>query len=284
MDFKKVKAFDLHSDLPTTAESEKIKIALKCKEQGYLVANAIYRGERTFDKSFELANQFVKSGLKVAFEDCCYNDYFAIGESVNHKRLISLCENIASVNPLYVSLGWNFDNLFCGGCRGESGLTHLGREVIEFFNFKNIVIDTAHLNKKSFLEIARLSNKVVCSHTAFNWVYPHKRNIDKEQVRTILDKGGLIGAICVGHFLTGVKLKSDYKKAYFEHIKSYVELFGVEGLCIGSDFYGSDAPVYEHGDYSFICQIAQFLLKMGYNQTSVEKVLYKNAMKYLIKE
>ena len=278
----KIKLFDLHSDLPTSSLKNKLSLAKQNVENGNLCINAVYRGKLKSDKAFALARDFFNQGCLLAFEDCCYQDFFIDAEkNINCDKVRALVIKLSTFSPLYLSLGWNYENCFCGGCASSAPLTAHGEIFIEQSNACNIAVDLAHTNEKSFYQILNKANKVLCSHTAFQWVYPHRRNLDKNQVRAVLDKGGIIGVIAVGHFLSGIKSNNkNYKNAYFEHIKSYLKNFGVNGLCIGSDFYGSDAPVYADGDYGFVQEVHDFFKNIGFSHQDCEKVLYKNAVNF----
>jgi membrane dipeptidase len=278
----KINLVDLHSDLPTSnrLNCEKIEIAKENKAQGVFAINAVYRGNIRLNEALDIANEFYHNGLRVAFEDACYHDFLIQNGAVLGERIKELACKLSSVNPLYVSLGWNYDNLFVGGCAQNGNLTDYGKAFIEELNASCISVDLAHSNKESFYHIIYNARKALCSHAAFEWIYPHRRNLDEEQVKALLNKGGIIGIIAVGHFLSGVKDEKGRELAFYRQLEGYVKKFGVNGLSIGSDFYGSDAPVFLDGDYSFISRLKQFFEKMGVNSTGVEKVLYKNAIDF----
>ena len=278
----KINLFDLHSDLPTLncLSSEKIKIARSMHEKGFFAINAVYKGDRALEEALLIAKEFVGAGVRIAFEDACYKDFLIDGGVVSYQRLQELSSRLCAFNPLYISLGWNYDNLLVGGCAQNGLLTRYGKCFIEDLNSMGIAVDLAHCNKQSFYHIIYNARRVLCSHTAFEWIYPHRRNLDEEQVRAILNKGGIIGLIAVGHFLSGVKDEKGRERAFYHQLEGYVKKFGVNGLAIGSDFYGSDAPVFMDGDYSFISRLQKSLEGMGVNSFDIERVLYKNAIDF----
>lgn len=278
-----IKLFDLHSDLPTRESplEENVALALKYKNQKNYVINAVYKGNRSLQTALKIARALKENSLPLAFEDCCYEDYLNSQNIVGQESLAEeLASKLCEYNPLYISLGWNYDNLFCGGCAGGGGLTALGKKVVQVLNRKSCAVDCAHSNEKTFYALAQLSNKFLCSHTAFNWIFPHRRNLTKEQVKTIIGKGGIIGLIGVGHFLSGNKGRRAHEQAFFAHLYDYIENFGAQGLAIGSDFYGSNAPFYTDGDYSFSQKINEELTKKGVSQKMIDKILYKNAVDF----
>ena len=275
--------YDLHSDLPTSnLQAFEQKVACEKNQKGGVrVINAIYNNKNCLDNAIFLAKYFLSLNVDIAFEDCCYFSYLNSGDKPLSEKIYSLINILCSFNPKYISLGWNNDNIFLGGCAGNGDLTNEGRLVVKLLNEKGVVVDCAHSNKKSFYSLLEHSNRLICSHSAFEWVFPHKRNLDKAQVKALIDRGGIIGLVGVGHFLTGIKgSKKNYEQAFFEHLYGYIQQFGSKALCIATDFYGSDATVYEDGDYNFIYNLKNKLVKSGINDSDIDNILYKNALNY----
>lgn len=277
--------FDLHSDILTSACSEvEIKKQIENNQkQGYKSINAIYNGDLSIEEALKIAKKAKEINCDIAFENCCYNNYEgeSLGEKVSEDRLNKLANCLMQFNPLYLSLTWNYENEFASGCSCEGGLKLAGKKFIQILNLKNAVIDTAHLNEKSFFETAEYANKLICSHTAFSSVFAHKRNLTDTQIKVVLQKKGIVGLVAVGHFLTGAKKSiSAYENAFYEHIDGFLQKFGAKNLCVATDFYGSDAPVFLNGDYSFVQRLQQSLEKRGVSSNDISAILYKNAFSY----
>ena len=274
-----INLFDLHTDLPTAVglEDNNLNVAKQNAQSGVFAINAIYKGSRSLNQALKIATAFSLERLPIAFEDACYEDYLLSNLTQKDERVIDLSSKLCSFNPLYISLGWNYDNLFVGGCAQRGELTRYGEIFISALNGSKVAVDVAHSNKKSFYQIVNRAKRTLCSHTAFEWIYPHRRNLDEQQVKTILNKGGIIGLIGVGHFLSGIKNAKGRECAFFYQLEGYIKKFGVNGLAIGSDFYGSDAPVFADGDYAFAEILYSKLSKLGIKIDGVERVLYKNA-------
>ena len=129
---------------------------------------------------------------------------------------------------------------------------------------EGIIIDLAHLNKKSFYQVAGCGQKLFCSHTCFDEVCSHKRNLDKKQIQTIVDSGGLVGLTLVGDFLGGRELENVYN-----HIDYFIKNFGADNLAIGTDFYGTEQLPYELEQYKDFA-------KLELPQTTLNKIFHKN--------
>ena len=93
-------------------------------------------------------------------------------------------------------LSYNSANLLCSGIldRTQGGLTGLGELVVDECNRVGMVLDLTHLAKLYCLEIIeRSSHPVVYTHSNPSALVPNPRNIDDEQIRACIAKGGVIG-------------------------------------------------------------------------------------------
>lgn len=269
-----VTIIDLHNDLFTCGKSEKEveKQVESAKNTGACVLYAVYNdGTRDLNFLAEKAADIKKaSGHNCAMENACF-----LGENADNGLIDRLFELIVRIKPLFVSLCHNAKNAFAGGCKSEGGITELGKTFIKFLNEQKIPLDLSHINEQGFYEGLNLSFKPLCSHAALYSLCPHPRNLKYEQISALLSRGGVVGLIGVNHFLKTQNKSGE--SAFNRHIDGYLQKFGTKGLCFGSDFFGSDAPVFPDGDYSAFARTNEFLNKIGLNKAEREKVFFKNA-------
>lgn len=95
---------------------------------------------------------------------------------------------------------WNYDNALAGGALEKAGLTDLGKYAVDFLNRNGIVVDTAHLNAKSFFDVSERAERIINSHTFIPDLHPHPRNISFCQAAKIVSSGGLVGMTPVNAF------------------------------------------------------------------------------------
>ncbi|MBQ7407930.1 MAG: membrane dipeptidase [Clostridia bacterium] len=282
---KNCKFIDLHSDVLTCNKSknEVVTEIKNNKKMGYKSINAIFRDKMSLDSAVAIANYYWGCGVKnIAFEDCCYEDFLLKDGSDKHavkENMRLLVSTLKKFNPLYLSLGWNYDNLFAGGCLQNGRLSTYGHTFIKILNDEGIAVDCAHLNEISFYEVVDLAEKVLCSHTAISDIFPHKRNISYRAINKLIHKKGIIGITAVGHFLTGIKgNKKNYESAFYEHIDGFLQNFGAECLAIGTDFYGTNALAFNREDYNEVYQRTIYnLQKLGVGEKDAKKITYANA-------
>lgn len=193
-------------------------------------------------------------------------------------------EKLLKINPFSCSLTWNFDNDFAGGSYGENKLTKKGEKLIKNLQKNNILIDFAHLNKKSFFDVANLIEKPpYISHTGFCFVRDDKRNLDDEQIRFIVENNGFLGMF----FYDKLNAKTDAIKNDFsvkniaKNIAGFVERFGNNNLGIGSDFFGIEAPPKNLENYKHFQNLHDELKVLGMSENDISKIFCDNFQTYL---
>ncbi|MBR2967576.1 MAG: membrane dipeptidase [Clostridia bacterium] len=244
-----MKIFDLHND------------ALTC---GYDVTNpytvcAVWTTKLSLfavDKIFEL-----NKNKMLAIEDC---GIFATN-----------IEKIDDFGIKYASLTWNFYNGLAGGAYCDDGLSFMGSQLIERLNAKGVPIDTAHLNQKSFFEVADIAKKIICSHTCFYAINHHPRNLTNEQIAAIIKNGGVIGLCFVGDFLGEPTIDT-----IIRHVDWFLGRFGDKNLCIGTDFFGTSNLPQNLTSYESFDKLVLAMIRQGYRDTTISNILFSNANAY----
>ena len=149
-------------------------------------------------------------------------------------------DDFIKLQPHSVGLTWNAANALAGGAHSHRGITPWGRQVIAALESAGIQIDTAHLNRRSFYQFARITTRpMVCTHTALNAIHRHPRNLTNRQIRTIVKSGGTVGLCLVPDFLTSNTTYCGFYD-YLKHYLYFIKHFGREHLRIGTDFCGTD--------------------------------------------
>lgn len=180
---------------------------------------------------------------------------------------------------LYASLTWNYENSMAGGALSAKRLTALGKKVIDAIHDTSIFLDVAHLNERSFYDVADYYQKpMLCSHTAFHTVNAHPRNLKDAQIERIIESNGLIGLSLVTAFLTNNRTSDS--DDVVRHIDYFAQKYGVENLAIGTDFFGSnDAPT-DMADYLSFLKLAEKLSDLGYPDSDIRRIFRENAQKF----
>jgi membrane dipeptidase len=102
-----------------------------------------------------------------------------------------------------VTLAWG-DNAFSGTVFGDgTGLTAKGRELVELCNEMGVVVDVSHASDLAFSQVADAARgPFVASHSNCRTLCPHTRNLTDEMIRSLGQRGGVMGVNLASSFLS----------------------------------------------------------------------------------
>lgn len=253
--------FDLHNDFATALPVDKYDEYLNNNAGDGIVAAAIFTTELEKATAARTVNDItanlMRTGMPIAIEDMGF-----IGGDYN---------NFDFSPYLYCSLTWNYNNAFAGGALDDGSLTKAGRSVIEKINCR-CALDLAHINRKSFFDALDAAKHPMCSHTGFNG---HLRSLTHEQIKALINRQGIIGVSSVVAFTD-----ANTCKQLATVIDGFVQKYGVEYLSLGTDFNGTTNLPVDFKDYNDIALLSVELQKLGYNDCSINKILYENALRF----
>lgn len=180
-----------------------------------------------------------------------------------------------------ITLTWNYKNEIgypnYQYTYQNKGLTPFGIEVVREMNRLGMLIDVSHLSDQGFWDCIKHSTKpIIASHSNARSVCDHSRNLTDDMILALRDNGGVMGMNFCSAFLNGSRYSSI--DAIVEHIKYIDELAGIDVIAIGTDFdgIGGELEIY---DISQMDLLRQALRAAGYDQESIDKIFYKNAMR-----
>lgn len=150
-----------------------------------------------------------------------------------------LAEFDARARLRLIALTWNNENEIGHPAKDgpKGGLKPFGLDLLNEMDRRGIYADVSHLNEAGFWDICEHADlPPVASHSNCRWLCPVVRNLRKEQVRAIVEKGGFIGFNFYTRFLTrkGEAAIEDV----FRHIDAICEMGGAKVVGFGSDFDG----------------------------------------------
>ena len=181
-----------------------------------------------------------------------------------------------------ITLTWNQANCFGFPHSSDSaemakGLTDFGKEAIEEMNSLGIIVDVSHLSDGGFWDVANISKKpFVASHSNCRSIAPHTRNLTDEMIRTIAEKGGVIGLNFAADFLNpDLSHEKSTVDKLFLHAKHIIEVGGIESIGIGTDFDGITCKL-EIPSCDKMPLLFEEFEKRGMNHASLEYLAYKN--------
>lgn len=129
---------------------------------------------------------------------------------------------------------YNRNNSVAGGCHDvPQGLTALGRRMVAALNDAGVLMDCAHTERRTTLDIMGCSrHPVVFSHANPLALVEHGRNISDEQIRACAATGGVVCISGVSRFL-GVETPTASDIA--RHMAYVADLVGPQHVGLGLD-------------------------------------------------
>lgn len=211
-----------------------------------------------------------------------------------------------------MQLSYNGVSPFASGVMSPTpsqGLTEKGVAAVVTMNGVGVTIDVSHSDDKSTQEIfAQSSKPVMISHSGCNAINPHPRNKSDEILKAVADQGGVFGQYELSYLTPG--LEQQTLADYMRHLNHALNVCGEDHVGIGSDAFmlafdtspesmkrwddsikqrkdagiaapGEGPPPFAVGlnspHKSLI--IAEELLKAGYSERAVEKVMGGNFLR-----
>jgi len=208
-----------------------------------------------------------------------------------------LSDDISRLDVLYqndvrfLTLVWNGLCKIGGAFNADKGLTDFGKKVVQRCEELGIIIDLSHSSDKTVSDVFEITDKpMIASHSSSRSIITKccpdkktlaKRNLADEQFLEIKRRGGIVGiSLCRGHIAdeNGPVTIPDIIK----HIDYYMSLGGENTVCFGCDFDGAEIPD-GVGNISGVEKICDELRKIGYDDTLIENIMYRNADNFIVR-
>lgn len=195
-------------------------------------------------------------------------------------------ENLRTFKRLGVSLitlTWNFPNEIgypnYNWVHADKGLTPFGLSVINEMNKEKMIIDVSHLSDAGFYDVAKYSKApFIASHSNSRVIEPNERNLTDKMIKVLAEKGSLLGINFYGLFLNGSK--ESRIEDIVKHITHIKQVGGIDVISLGTDFDGinSNLQIKNIGEVDLLIQA---LKKNHFTEREIEKIFYKNALRFI---
>lgn len=276
--------FDLHCDTPYRCLEENLDFSSSA-----LAVNS--ECGKYFDEYIQCFAVWIADDLQNPFEKYrkTIEDFKRkLGESKSAVRPIFTVEGGAVLegnsDNLYIlkddgiralTLTWNGKNQIASGVGEEGGITDFGKKTVRLMNKLNMICDLSHLNKESFYGALAEADYPIATHSCCEEVFAHRRNLDKNQLKELFSKGGIMGLCLYPQFLG----EGDVRENIYKHIFYLLDKGYEDNIAIGSDFDGADMDKNLDGSAK-IPEIYSFLEQKGINKCIIDKIFYSNAKKF----
>lgn len=163
----------------------------------------------------------------------------------------------------------------------EHGLKKKGIEFVELMEEIGMAVDVSHLGDAGFWDVAEIMKKpFAASHSNVRAIAGHTRNLTDEMIRTMAERGGVMGINYCPVFLDDREDGGTSRiSAMVRHIKHIRNVGGIECIGLGSDFDGISGTL-EIDSPSAVHLLEEALYRNGFTQTEVEKIFYRNVLRF----
>jgi membrane dipeptidase len=181
---------------------------------------------------------------------------------------------------------------YAGGHDTEVGLNGAGRMLLRSMADHGLVLDVTHLSDQSFWEALDLfSGTVLASHSNCRALVPHQRQLSDEQLRAIIERGGVIGVAVVALMLKlgWILGKSSNQDITLEHVVDHIDhVCQLAGNCdhvaLGTDLDGGcgiEAVPRDMDTIADLQKLPALLKARGYVDADIERFLHGNWIRLL---
>lgn len=157
------------------------------------------------------------------------------------------------------------------------GLSEFGKTVIKTLDSLGVIIDISHTGIKTIQDILAITkNPIIASHSGVRALRNHYRDLTDDQIKAIAASGGVIGVVFYPPFLTTGTATIATVANHIDYIK---KLVGVDYIALGSDFDGIETVCTGLENVSKFPALTLELLKRGYTQEELRKILGENFLR-----
>ncbi|WNF36125.1 dipeptidase [Bacillaceae bacterium IKA-2] len=178
-----------------------------------------------------------------------------------------------------MGLTWNNANLCADGVgeRRGAGLTEFGKEVVHLNNDHQVWTDVSHLSENAFWDVMEIAEYPIASHSNSRSICDHPRNLTDQQAEILFKNGGFVSHLFYPPFVkeNGVATIKDLIK----HIDHFCSIGGLNHICFGSDFDGTETSLKKLKDASMYPNLINELLK-HFKDDEVRGFAYQNFLNH----
>jgi microsomal dipeptidase-like Zn-dependent dipeptidase len=158
------------------------------------------------------------------------------------------------------------------------GLTAFGARAVERMNALGVLVDVAHCDRATLLDVVDLATApVMSSHTGARALQDFPRYLTDDELRAIAATGGLVGLWPYRSRRAGVRDIPELAA----HARHIADTIGPEHLGLGTDMNGVPGVMAGFGGETDLVKVTSALLDAGFDHPEVQGILGGNALRVL---
>ena len=185
---------------------------------------------------------------------------------------------------------------YANGTNATGKMNAEGLALLKEMERLNIILDATHLCDDAFWQaMENFNGHIWASHNNCRALVNHNRQFDDEQIKTLIEKGAVIGSVMDAWMIvpgwekatsTPQQMNCNLEKL-IDHIDHICQLAGnTDHVGIGSDLdggFGKEQCPYDLGTIADLQTIPALLQKRGYTENDGEKIMHGNWLRFLRK-
>ena len=183
---------------------------------------------------------------------------------------------------------------YAPGTGMKGGLTAMGRDLVKEMDDLRMILDVTHLTDEGFIEALDIfKGPVWASHHNCRSLVNNQRQLTDEQIKILIERNAVIGGVLdtwmlVNDWVRGVdepRARGANLEKLIDHYDHICQIAGnSDHIAIGSDLdgaYGTEQSPYDLDTIADLQKLQGLLTKRGYAKEDIEKIFYKNWLRFL---
>jgi membrane dipeptidase len=179
----------------------------------------------------------------------------------------------------------------------HGGLTAFGRDVVRRMNDVGMLVDVSHVADDTFWDVIETTRvPLIASHSSARAIANSPRNLSDAMLRAVAANGGIVMINFGDLFLDPNKVKhgdqvwwiATHPRSWHtplavlaDHVEHVARVAGADHAGLGSDFDGVPFLPDEMGGVAQLPNLSVELLRRGWSETDLRKLLGENALRVL---